>query len=89
MVSSWRPGSMAVLFEIVLVAFSFAVALSGEIAAVAWFCKLTIWTNACLRVHAPKQTVVARRNARVALGINKETLPAKRGTQVRMAGIKP
>ena len=51
--------------------------------------ELTVRTDAGLRVHAPKQTVIAGRHGMVALGIDEKSLPTKRGAQMRMAGIKP
>ena len=75
-----RPCSLAV---------ARAVALPQGIVTVTRLRELTIRTDAGLRVHAPKQTVVARRHGRVALGVDEESLPTERGAQSRMAGIKP
>ena len=66
-----------------------AMALAQGIVAVTRLRELTIRTDAGLRVHAPKQAVIARRYGRVALGIDKKSLPTKRGAQMRIAGIKP
>jgi hypothetical protein len=71
------------------VAFPGAMALSGDLAAVARLGQLAVGTDACLGVHAPKQTVIAGRHGMVALGIDEKSLPTKRGAQMRMAGIKP
>ena len=64
-------------------------ALPQGIVTVTRLRELTIRTDAGLRVHAPKQTVIARRHGMVALGIDEESLPTKRGAQLRMARIKP
>jgi hypothetical protein len=66
-----------------------AVALPQSIVAVTRLRELTVRADAGLRVHAPKQTVVARRHGIVALGVDKKSLPAKRGAQLRMVSIKP
>jgi hypothetical protein len=65
-----------------------AVTLARGIVAVTRLGELTVWTDARLRVHAPKQTVIAWRHGLVALRIDEKSLPAKRGAQMRMAGIK-
>lgn len=66
-----------------------AVALPQGIVAVTRLRELTVRTDAGLRVHAPKQTVIARRDGMVVLGIDEKALPTKRRAQMRMAGIKP
>ena len=63
-------------------------ALPDGVAAVARLGQLAVWSDACLGVHAPEQTVVAGRHSSVALGINEEPLPAKRGTQVRVTRVE-
>ncbi len=70
------------------IAFPGAMALPDGVAAVARLGQLAVWSDACLRVHAPEQTVVAGRHSSVALGFNEEPLPAKRGTQVRVTGVE-
>ncbi len=69
-------------------AFPGGMALPDGVAAVARLGQLAVWSDACLGVHAPEQTVVAGRNSSVALGINEEPLPAKRGTQVRVTRVE-
>jgi hypothetical protein len=64
-------------------------ALPVWVAAIARLGQQAIWADARLGVHTPKQTIIARGYAWVALGINEKPLPAKPRTQVRLAGIKP
>jgi hypothetical protein len=82
-----QPGSIDELAS--SPAITRAVALAQEIVAITWLCELTVRTDAGLRVHAPKQTVIARRHGMVALGIYEKTFPTKRRAQLRMAGVKP
>jgi hypothetical protein len=65
------------------------VALAQWIVAVTRLRELAVRADAGLRVHAPKQTVVARRHGMVALGVYEQSLPTKRGAQMRMVSIKP
>src|SRR5262245_43466490 len=65
------------------------VALPRGIVAVTRLGELTVRTDARLRVHAPKQTVIAGRHRLVALRIDEKSLPTKRGAQIMVAGIKP
>ena len=66
-----------------------AVTLPQGIVAVTRLRELTVRADAGLRVHAPKQAIIAGRHGMVALSIDEQPLPAKRGAQIRMAGIKP
>ena len=63
-------------------------ALPGGVAAVARLGQVAVRTDACLGVHAPEQTVVARWHSVVARGINEKPLPAKRGAQVGMVRVE-
>ena len=51
--------------------------------------ELTVRADTGLRVQAPKQAIIAGWHGMVALGVDEQPLPAKRGAQIRMAGIKP
>jgi len=69
-------------------AFARAVALPRRIVAVTRLGELTVRTDARLRVHTPKQTVIAWRHGLIAFRIDEKSLPAKRRAQMRMSGIK-
>ena len=57
-------------------------------ATVARLRQLAVWANARLSVHAPEQTIVARRHRVVVFGIDEKALPTKRGAQVWMSGVE-
>ena len=45
------------------------------IITVSGFGEFAVWANACLRIHAPEQAIVAPRYAGIWLRVNEQTFP--------------
>src|ERR1041385_8127933 len=63
-------------------------ATTNPIVTISGFCQLAIWTNTCLRTHAPEEPVVTTGHAGIMLCVNESPLPAQRRAQVRMRRIE-